>query len=94
MCVCPRCIPCPEGEYVDPDSAECRPCPAGSVVHGLNAWGIDSCIRCGEGLEPLHGTQCVTSCQYNDTAGRRYDFTPLAGYVSGSNNRTNHAYAR
>jgi len=79
--VCVRCIPCPQGQYVDPKSAQCQPCPAGTVAHGMNVWGIESCIRCGEGLTALHGTSCVTSCQYNSTDGRQYDFTPLSGYV-------------
>ena len=79
--MCCRCIPCPEGEYVDRTSQRCEPCPAGTVVHGVNAWGVDSCIQCGEGLTALHGSQCVTSCQFNSTDGRLYDFTPLAGYV-------------
>lgn len=80
--VCVRCIPCPEGEYVDPKSAQCEACPAGTVVRGVNAWGIDSCIECGEGLTAVHGSQCVTSCQYNSSDGRHYDFTPLSRYVT------------
>lgn len=79
VCVSVRCIPCPEGHYVDPMSARCLPCPPDTVVHGVNAWGIESCIPCGEGLSAFHGSQCVTSCQYNSTDGRLYDFTPLAG---------------
>ena len=75
-----RCIPCPEGQYVDRLTTRCQPCPAGTVVRGLNTWGVESCIRCGEGLTAVHGSQCVTSCHYNGTNGRQYDFTPLAGY--------------
>jgi len=75
-----RCIPCPEGQYVDRLTTRCQPCPAGTVVRGLNTWGVESCIRCGEGLTAVHGSQCVTSCHYNGTSGRQYDFTPLAGY--------------
>jgi len=79
VCVC-RCIPCPAGEYVDRATARCQACPAGTVVRGLNAWGVESCVRCGEGLTAVRGTHCVTSCRYNSTDARQYDFTPLAGY--------------
>ena len=67
---------------MDPETTQCQPCPAGTVVRGVNAWGIDSCIRCGEGLTALRGTQCITSCHYSSTDGQQYDFTPLSGYVS------------
>lgn len=66
---------------MDPRTAQCRSCPDGTVVRGVNAWGVESCIRCGEGLTAVHGTQCITSCQYRSGDGRQYDFAPLSGYV-------------
>ena len=74
-----RCIPCPEGNYVDPNTTQCRPCPANTVARGLNPWGVESCTHCGEGLVPYKNSQCVTTCRYSSSDGHAYDFTPLSG---------------
>jgi len=74
------CIPCPDGHYVDHNTTKCTPCPAGMVTHGLNPWGVESCMTCGSGLTPSKKrSHCVTSCSYNASSGRYFDYTPIAG---------------
>ncbi|ELT95698.1 hypothetical protein CAPTEDRAFT_110455, partial [Capitella teleta] len=75
------CVPCPKGQYVDPDSTQCTPCPAGMVVHGANPWGVESCVRCGEGLQPSQDrSECVSSCAFTSSDGKEYDFHGLSSF--------------
>lgn len=72
-----RCIPCPAGHYVDPNTTSCHPCPNNEVIRSRLAWGEDSCVKCGPGLLAKEGTMCVSDCIYTDDANRKYDFTAL-----------------
>ena len=73
------CIPCPPGHYMN--ETECVRCPAGTVVQAVNAWGVESCVGCGEGLVTNDNVRCYTPCKYTSTNGKDYDFSALAGYV-------------
>lgn len=72
-----RCIPCPDGEYIDPKSQMCQSCPAGTVLPSSNSWGRESCKPCGPGLHPVGGRSCKSDCHFTDDLGREYDFTEL-----------------
>lgn len=73
-----RCIPCPEGTFVDPNTTECVSCRPNTVVRGVNAWGAESCVECGEGLEPYRKTTCINRCTFK-SGNNTYDFSALAG---------------
>src|SRR6218665_2566113 len=77
--LCCRCIPCPKGTYVDTNTTLCANCPPDTVIRGINPWGAESCVKCGEGLEPYMQTTCVTKCSYK-SGNNSYDFLPLSGY--------------
>ena len=78
VCLC-RCISCPAGHYVNPDNVSCTPCPPNTVVLSVNPWGIESCVKCGRGLEPFEGRLCVPRCRYvSDVTQRLYDWSSLA----------------
>ena len=72
------CVPCPPGSYIDVNTTKCMKCPANTIVHSGNAWGIESCIPCGEGLHTTDNVHCVTNCKYKSPDGKDYDFTSLA----------------
>uniref|UniRef100_A0A0B7AI94 MRH domain-containing protein n=1 Tax=Arion vulgaris TaxID=1028688 RepID=A0A0B7AI94_9EUPU len=80
------CIPCPDGQYVDPKSQRCESCPLGTVLPRSNAWGKEACKPCGHGLHPVGGRSCRSDCHFTDDMGRVYDFTELdkVRFVSGS----------
>ncbi|BFZ08340.1 hypothetical protein BsWGS_11379 [Bradybaena similaris] len=71
------CIPCPDGQYIDPKSQICQSCPAGTVLPSSNSWGRESCKPCGPGLHPVGGRSCKSDCHFTDDLGREYDFTEL-----------------
>ncbi|GFR88566.1 UPF0577 protein KIAA1324-like homolog [Elysia marginata] len=90
--MCPKgkssdgCIPCPDGEYIDPLTQACKPCPAGTVLPSSNQWGKKECKPCGPGLHPVGGRSCKSDCRFTDEAGHTYDFSSLNGvrFVTGS----------
>jgi len=78
-----RCIPCPDGLYMDETTTKCVPCPSEQVTSGSNPWGVQSCKRCTNGLTPnVEHTNCVTLCNFMSSAGHYFDFSPLAGYAT------------
>lgn len=82
VCVCLHmcsCVPCPDGQYVDPDTNLCKECPADTVLPSSNSWGKESCKACGDGLKAVNKRLCKSDCHFTDKAGRHYDFTPLDG---------------
>lgn len=84
VCVCLHmcsCVPCPDGQYVDPDTNLCKECPADTVLPSSNSWGKESCKACGDGLKAVNKRVCKSDCHFTDKAGRHYDFTPLDGWV-------------
>lgn len=56
------CIPCPPGQFIDPNTTACTPCPVDSTVSDPLAYGEDSCQPCGPGLTSLDGVSCTTKC--------------------------------
>lgn len=79
------CVPCPDGQYVNPTTIRCHDCPKDTVLPSSNSWGQDSCRTCGEGLKAIQRRVCKSDCTFTDKAGRNYDFTALDGvhYVQG-----------
>ncbi|KAK7486715.1 hypothetical protein BaRGS_00021999, partial [Batillaria attramentaria] len=73
------CVPCPDGQYVNPKTLQCYDCPEGTVLPSSNSWGEDSCKTCGEGLKAVKRRVCKSDCKFTDKAGRNYDFTALDG---------------
>ena len=72
------CVPCPPGSYIDVNTTRCMKCPANTIVHSGNAWGIESCMPCGEGLHTTDNVHCETDCKYKSPDGKDYDFTSLS----------------
>ncbi|ESP03535.1 hypothetical protein LOTGIDRAFT_81462, partial [Lottia gigantea] len=89
---CPRgtqkdgCIPCPDGNYIDPKTTKCTPCPSGTVMASGDPWGKQACEKCGVGLKPVHGHHCASDCKITDSNGKTFDFSKLNGlqYVTGT----------
>ncbi|XP_071449238.1 endosome/lysosome-associated apoptosis and autophagy regulator family member 2-like [Hetaerina americana] len=71
------CIPCPLGEYIDPNTTECVPCPPDTTVSDPLAYGIESCQPCGPGLRSIDGVTCTTKCIFN-VNNMVYDLRSLA----------------
>ncbi|XP_033608891.1 UPF0577 protein KIAA1324-like homolog [Cryptotermes secundus] len=71
------CIPCPPGQYIDPNTTACTPCPPDTTVSDSLAYGEDSCQPCGPGLTSLDGVVCTTKCVFNFD-GVQFDLRSLA----------------
>ncbi|KAG8225691.1 hypothetical protein J437_LFUL001723 [Ladona fulva] len=71
------CIPCPLGQYIDPNSTECVQCPPDTTVSDPMAYGIESCQPCGPGLKSVDGATCSTTCIFN-VDDMVYDLRKLA----------------
>ena len=85
-CLCvARCVPCPDGQYVESSTSQCVDCPLGTVLPSSNSWGRDSCRACGDGLKAMDRRECKSDCRFTDKSGRLYDFTALDGSVILSN---------
>ncbi|XP_059468673.1 endosome/lysosome-associated apoptosis and autophagy regulator family member 2-like isoform X2 [Neocloeon triangulifer] len=73
------CIPCPPGQYVDPNSTQCTPCPPGTTVSDPLAYGIESCQPCGPGLSSVDGVTCTSDCVFQGDPS--FDLSALADTV-------------
>ncbi|CAG2067079.1 unnamed protein product, partial [Timema podura] len=70
------CIPCPPGQYIDPNTTACTPCPPDTTVSDPLAYGEDSCKACGPGLSSFDGVSCTTKCIFT-LDGTQYDLRSL-----------------
>nr|CAD7428449.1 unnamed protein product [Timema monikensis] len=70
------CIPCPSGQYIDPNTTACTPCPPDTTVSDPLAYGEDSCKACGPGLSSFDGVSCTTKCIFT-LDGTQYDLRSL-----------------
>ncbi|GFO06318.1 upf0577 protein kiaa1324-like homolog [Plakobranchus ocellatus] len=90
--MCPKgkssegCIPCPDGQYIDPLTQACQLCPPGTVLPSSNQWGKKACKPCGPGLHAVGGRSCQSDCTFTDNLGRNYDFSSLNSvrFIAGS----------
>lgn len=73
------CLPCPPGQYMEPNSTGCRYCPPDTTaVEPLVAarLGQGACQPCGPGLHALNGGNCETKCIF-DIGDYTYDLRSL-----------------
>ncbi|XP_068081917.1 endosome/lysosome-associated apoptosis and autophagy regulator family member 2 isoform X2 [Anabrus simplex] len=71
------CIPCPPGQYIDPNTTACTPCPEDTTVSDPLAYGEEACEPCGPGLTSFDGVTCTTKCIFN-ISGVQYDLRSLS----------------
>lgn len=73
------CLPCPLGQYMEPNGTGCHFCPPDTTaVEPLVAarLGQDACQPCGPGLHAANGGNCETSCVF-DIGNYTYDLRSL-----------------
>ncbi|XP_034231300.1 UPF0577 protein KIAA1324-like homolog [Thrips palmi] len=73
------CLPCPPGQYMEPNGTGCHFCPPDTTaVEPLVAarLGQDACQPCGPGLHAENGGSCETNCVF-DIDDYTYDLRAL-----------------